>query len=175
MGIRDISSENTSFNYLRGSADFLDAVLNNISSCILLLDKDMKLHAFNNAIKTLFSNKPNEHLLYTRCGEAIGCAATVEEKKDCGTTTKCGTCMLRKCAIMTYADDVAYYKNRLSREFYRTDSEKELRHLQFSTRCIRYDQDRYVIMIVDDLTTVINQEELIHKQKSLLDKLRKDS
>jgi nitrogen fixation/metabolism regulation signal transduction histidine kinase len=172
MGIRDISSENTSFNYLRGSADFLNAVLNNISSCVMLLDKDMKLQAFNNAIKTIFSNKPNEHLLYKRCGEAIGCAATVEEEKDCGETSKCSSCVLRKCAIMTYADNVAYYKNRLAREFYRTDSSKELRHLQFSSRCVRYDQDRYVMIIVDDLTSIVNQEKLIQKQKSLLDKLR---
>lgn len=175
MGIQDISSENTSFNYLRGSADFLDAVLNNISSCILLLDRDMKLQAFNNSIKTIFSNRPNEHLLYRRCGEAIGCAATVEEEKDCGKTTKCCTCVLRKCAIMTYAENISYYKNRLSREFYRTDSRKEMRHLQFSTRCIRYAQDRYVMMIVDDLTSVVNQEDLIREQKALLDKLSKSN
>ncbi len=75
------SSENISFDFLKESGEFMDLVLNNITSCVLLLDKKMQLQAFNNALKTIFSNKPNEDLLYVKCGNAIGCAYTVEEQK----------------------------------------------------------------------------------------------
>lgn len=170
--MREISSENTSFNYLRGSGEFLNTVLNNISSCVLLLDQDMKLQAFNDAMKTIFSNKPNEHLIYQRCGEAIGCAATVEERKECGSTSKCGSCELRKCALKSYTEDIVYYKNRISKEFFRVDDYKEVRHLQFSTRCIRFNGDRYVMMVIDDLTPLINQSNLLSKQERLIDKLK---
>ena len=70
----DLTLTNVSFGFLKGSGDFLNIILNNINSCILLLDKDLKLKAFNDSLKTVFSNKKDEDLLYRRCGEAIGCA-----------------------------------------------------------------------------------------------------
>ena len=74
-----VTSTNISFDYLKNSSDFLNIVLNNICSCVLLLNKDMELQAFNDPLKTVFSNKPDEYLLYIKCGEALGCAYTVEE------------------------------------------------------------------------------------------------
>lgn len=103
--MRKISSENTSFNHLRGSGEFL----NNISNCVLLLNQDINLRAFNDAMKTMFSNKLNEHLIYRRCREAIGHTAAVEEQKDGETTSKCGSCKLTKRALRSYVEEVVNY------------------------------------------------------------------
>ena len=49
----DISLTNTSFNYLSNSSEFLNIVLSNISSCVLLLNEHMELQAYNDALKTI--------------------------------------------------------------------------------------------------------------------------
>ncbi|MCF8352438.1 MAG: hypothetical protein K9H15_14825 [Bacteroidales bacterium] len=53
-----ISSENTSFAYLKSSSHFLNIVMNNINSCVLLLDNQMRLQAFNDSMKTIFRTIP---------------------------------------------------------------------------------------------------------------------
>ncbi len=168
----EISSENTSFSYLRGSPDFLNEVLNSISSCVMILDRDMKLQAFNDAMRTIFSSAPEEHLLYLKCGNAIGCSVAVENQQDCGTTEHCSICQLRKSAIMTYSDGVEYYKNRIEREFFLKNGKKVLKHLQYSTRRISFNQDKYVLLIIDDLTELVTKEDLIQKQNDLLKKFQ---
>jgi hypothetical protein len=44
----------------------------------------MELQAFNNSLKIMFVNKPDEDLQYIRCRKAIGCAYTIEEMKVVG-------------------------------------------------------------------------------------------
>lgn len=147
-----LSSNNISFDTLKDSKDFLKFILNDITSCVLLLDKDMMLYAFNDPLKNIFSNRPDEHLLYKRCGEAIGCAFTVEEMKDCGKTSKCTTCELRESALLAYVNRKNVYKGKLAREFYKTDSSKVLKYLQFSTRAFYYNHEYYLILIINDIT-----------------------
>jgi len=164
----DISSENTRFKSLQHNPEFLDGLLSNISSCVLILNKELKLTCFNDAIKTIFSNKPDEDLLYRRCGEAIGCAASVDEMKDCGTTSKCCHCALRKAGLMTYATGKAVYKKRISKEFYRHSGNKELKHLQFSTRLVPVEDEKYVMVVVEDVTPLLNQRMEIEHLKGQL-------
>lgn len=165
-----ISSENTSFNFLHGSADFMNIILENMTSCVLLLDRNMELQAFNNCMKTIFSNKPNEDLLYKKCGNAIGCAYPVEEEKDCGETTKCKDCQLRKDAIHAYSQKSALYNKRIDREFYTKKSRKEMKHLRYSVRHFLFRKDNYIMVIVQDLTELIKKQLIIDLQMEKLDK-----
>lgn len=169
----EISLSNTTFEYLKGSSAFLNLVLNNITNCVLLLNKNMELRAFNDSLKTIFSNKSNEHLLYKRCGEAIGCAHTVEEEKDCGSTSQCKKCKLRIAAMHSYSTREAVYKERVDREFYTSESKKELRNLRFSTRHFYFEGEYYIIAIIDDITTFIRQEKIITIQEEKLAELTK--
>lgn len=155
---KSLSLNNVSFEFLRASSNFLNLIINDISSCILVLDQNMLLKAFNNPLKTIFSNKPDEHLMYHRCGEAIGCAHTVEEMKDCGSTSKCSSCDLRVSAMLSYVNSSNVYKGHITREFYKTNNQKELKHLQYSTRSFYYEQEKYIILIIDDITPLKNPE-----------------
>lgn len=148
----EISLTNTSFNYLSNSSEFLNTVLSNISSCVLLLNNSMELQAYNDAMKTIFSNRENEDLLYVRCGEAIGCAYTIEEEKDCGSTTKCDTCELRVAAIESYVSRKNIFKDHIYRPFFDHSGNKIDKHLQFSTRFFHFEKEHYIIMIIDDIT-----------------------
>ena len=151
----DYAISNNSFDFLKNSNTFLNVVINNINSCILLLNKEMRLTAFNDALKTIFSNKKDEHLIYKRCGEAIGCAFQVEEQKDCGMTSMCNDCELRTSAISSYEKNENTYKKQFSRPFYNADNQKIDKQLQYSTHLFNYQKDKYVIMIVEDITNLV--------------------
>ena len=153
-----LTSTNVSFDYLKHSPDFLNLVLNNICSCVLMLNKDMELQAFNDALKNIFSNKKDEDLLYIRCGEAIGCAYVVEEVGQCGQTPHCKHCSLRLSALESYINKKTIYKETISREFYRTDNEKVMKHLLFSTRPFYFENEYYIILIIEDITNCIDQQ-----------------
>jgi hypothetical protein len=124
----------------------------------LLLDKQVRLVAFNDALKTFFSNKKDEDLLYKKCGEAIGCAYQIEEQKECGETSKCCYCELRIAALNSYKDNEIIYKNHISKPFFDYNNQKVDKHLQFSTRIFQYINEKYIIMIIEDITKFIETE-----------------
>lgn len=143
---------NHSFQQLEGSAEFLNIVLNNITSCVLLLDEHMRIQAFNDALTTIFSNKADEDLLYMHCGEAIGCAYQIDEAKECGKTSQCCSCELRVAAMQSYMNEEVIYKSKIKRPFYTKDYQLVEKTLQFSTRLFKYKRDKYIILIVEDIT-----------------------
>ena len=148
----DLTFTNESFSFLKNSSDFLNIVLNNIDCCILLLDQEVKLRAFNDSLKTIFSNRRDEDLMYVRCGEAIGCAYQIEEQKECGTTSKCSYCELRVAALTSYLNNEVIYKNHITKPFFNHDNVKVDKHLQFSTRLFIHKNEKYIMMIIDDIT-----------------------
>jgi nitrogen fixation/metabolism regulation signal transduction histidine kinase len=154
----DLALTNQSFSFLKDSSEFLNIILNNINCCVLLLDKDLKLRAFNDSLKTIFSNKKNEDVLFMRCGEAIGCAYQIEEQKECGSTSKCCNCELRISALTSYVNNEVIYVNRIIKPFLTYNQLKVNKHLQFSTRLFLFKKDKYIIMIVNDITNFIEPE-----------------
>ena len=148
------SLTNESFDLLKGSTSFLNVVLNNITSCVLLLNQKMELQAFNDDTRTIFSNKPDENMLYKRCGEAIGCAYQIEEAKNCGETSHCRNCELRVSALTSYMENRAVYKEYVERPFYKRSGEKVMKQLQFSTRVFVNNNEKYIIMIVEDISNI---------------------
>jgi hypothetical protein len=148
----DITSTNVTFSFLKSSGDFINIIMNNINSCVLLLDKDMKLRAFNDSLRTIFSNRQGEDLLYMRCGEAIGCAYQIEEQKDCGNTSRCNQCELRMAGLNSYLNNEVIYKDHIVRPFFNNFNRKVDKHLQFSSRLFVYRREKYIIMIIEDIT-----------------------
>jgi len=148
----DVSMTNVSFNYLSHSDKFLNLIIHNISSCVLLLDKEMMLCAYNEPLKTIFSSKPHEEIMYHKCGNVIGCAFAVEEEAECGTTSQCKSCSLRESALKSYINGETIYNEKIYREFYTTDFKKELKHLQFSTRAFNFEDENYILLIINDIT-----------------------
>lgn len=167
----ELSASGASFNILSGSHDFLNQIIDNISSCVLLLNNKMELQAYNDALKTIFSNKKDEDLLYQRCGEAIGCAYSVDEMKRCGETSQCRYCTLREKAMFSYLEKKPVYKEKIERDFFNIKGKKVLKHLQFSTKYFRYKDEPYIIMILDDITTLETQNNLIQFQEEKIKEL----
>jgi hypothetical protein len=148
----NVSLTNVSFDHLSKSNDFLNLIIHSISSCVLLLNQEMMLKAYNEPFRTIFSNKPDEDIMYHKCGNVIGCAYAVEEVKECGTTSQCSSCSLRISALKSYTDGILVYKEKISREFYTSEHKKELKQLQFSTRIFHFELERYIVLIIDDIS-----------------------
>ncbi len=157
-----IANTNVSFEMLHGSGDFLNIVLNNITSCVLLLNKDMKLHAFNDSLRTIFSNRKDEDLRFIKCGEAIGCAYQIEEHLECGNTSKCCSCELRIAALHSYTKNVAIYKEHITKPFFNYEGIKEDKHLQFSTRLFPFKKEKYIIMIIEDISKYVELQKQLN-------------
>ena len=92
----NVALTNVSFNFLKGSPEFLELILENINSAVLLLNNKMQLISFNNAFTTIFPLNKDKNLAFVKCGEAIGCAYQVEEQKECGKTSNCRNCEIKK-------------------------------------------------------------------------------
>ena len=90
-------------------------------------------------------------------------------------TQECCHCVLRKSAIMTYSEGVEYYKNRVQREFFMKNGKKVMKYFQFSTRRITFNQDLYVLLIIEDLTELVGKDEHIRQQQELIRKLKSES
>jgi sigma-B regulation protein RsbU (phosphoserine phosphatase) len=158
----NLSLTNESFSFLENSSEFLNKILEQIDACVLLLDKNLCLKAFNNAATTIFSNKRDESLLYRKCGEVIGCAYQIEEQKECGQTSHCKNCDLRISALTSYMNDEPIFKEYIARPFYNFNNEKIEKHLQFSTRLFIFNNEKYIIMIVSDISNFVELEKKYH-------------
>ncbi|WP_282014866.1 hypothetical protein [Marinifilum flexuosum] len=162
----DLTHTNERFSILSNSSDFLNIILNNISSCVMLLDNELKLRAFNDPLTTIFSNKKNQELLYRKCGEVLGCAYQIEEDSPCGSTSKCNTCEIRISALLSYVENRPVYNENLIKSFVDFEGNREDKHLQFSTRLFKYRDENYIVAIIDDITELktlqIAKQELLH-------------
>lgn len=157
----DITHTNERFSVLSESSEFLNLILNNINSCIMLLDKDLKLRAYNDPLLSIFSNKKNENLMYRKCGEVIGCAYQIEEQKLCGDTSMCRICELRISALNSYASNEAIFNEKITKPFFNFEGVKVEKHLQFSTRLFSYQKEKYIIMILEDITELVTIKEKV--------------
>ncbi|MCX7765568.1 MAG: ATP-binding protein [Candidatus Sumerlaeia bacterium] len=140
---------------LKQSNVFLNVLLENITSAIFIVDKDIRIHSFNDSFRVLFS-KPEEKLIGTLCGNAIGCKFVVEEGKDCGNTSNCDKCELRCALLKSFTERVPVYKEKLKREFY-INEQPITKYFVFSTRYITYNNEEMTLVIVDDVTEIETQ------------------
>jgi phosphoserine phosphatase RsbU/P len=142
-------------NELKESNDFLNTLLDQITSAVFIADKHMRVHSVNNALETLFY-KDKEQLIGNLYGNAVGCAFAVLEGKVCGTTSHCDECLLRSSLFRAFTEKVPTVRERIKREFF-IGNKPVLKYLQFSTKYIQYHGKEMVLIIVDDITEIETQ------------------
>ncbi len=102
---------------LKESVEFLNLLLDNINSAVLIADENLQIHHFNNSFLKLFANAldsdPNGAF-----GQMAGCVYAVKENKPCGETSQCRYCVLRKSLIETLLEKIPADRERFERTFY---------------------------------------------------------
>ncbi len=140
---------------LRESNEFLNALLDNMNSAVLIVDQERKIHHFNDVFLSIFDKEPSQ-VNERRCGEAMGCFYSVEEKMSCGDTSHCADCPLRHSIISAFTERVPVVKARLTREFMFKDG-FEIKHLEFSTRYLSFHGKQMIVVIIYDITELENR------------------
>jgi len=154
----------TELKDLRESNEFLNLLLDNINSAILIADDNLQIHHFNNSFLNLFDNAA-DRFLARGFGEATGCVHAVIENKPCGETSHCAHCLLRKSLIQTLVENAPVDRRHLERTFYLSGKPVQ-KHLEFSTRRISFRGRDMFLIIIYDITDIEQKKiELQNKQK----------
>lgn len=148
---------------LKNSIDFLNLIFDNIPTAIMVVDKDARIHSFNNSLNKIFQ-KENEKLLNKLCGNGIGCAFEVDSNLDCGFTMYCDECVLRKGIISAIKERKETNNQLLKRNFY-INNNCTNKYLRFSIKPISLEKEDFAIIFFDDVTDFY---ELAEKRNELL-------
>ncbi len=152
---------------LKDSNEFLNTLLNNITSAIFIANKDMRIQSFNDSFRSLFY-KDEDLIIGELCGNAIGCIYTVVENANCGSTSNCTNCNLRSSLLTSFLEKVPTHRSILTREFL-IKNQLIQKHFQYSTRNITFKLEEMVLVIVDDITEIQEQKKALDEKNQKLE------
>lgn len=148
--INQILTQNTSFNIF----DFLP-------SSLVIIDRNFKLHYANETFRSVFFVSEEEVASFN-FGNVLGCAYSVEDKKECLISPLCEFCELKKDIISAFDEHIDTYKKFFSRWFYIQD-EKKQKHFQYTIKYIENSEEQLVLLILLDLTELFVKSEQLQK------------
>lgn len=151
---------------LKESNEFLNVLLDNINSAVLIIDDDLRIRQFNESLVKIFG-KNGQKVAGEKCGEALGCVFAEVENVSCGNTSHCERCRLRKAVLKTFRSKRSLDRQMLARKFY-VDTVPVLKFLEYTTRYIRFGGQEFTLVIMDDVTEKeTGKQALIRKQKQI--------
>ena len=157
----------TELQNLKESNEFLNLLLDNMNSAVLIADENLKIHQFNNSFLDLF-DKATESALEASFGETVGCVNAIIENKSCGETSHCSQCILRSSLIHNLIDRSPVDNQPLNRIFYINGQPVE-KHFQFSTRPIKFQGRKMFLIIIYDVTEIELQKIELQRKQKLID------
>jgi sigma-B regulation protein RsbU (phosphoserine phosphatase) len=158
----------TELQNLKESNEFLNLLLDNINSAVLIADENLQIHRFNDSFLNLFDSA-TESILETSFGEAVGCVNAILENKACGATSQCSQCILRSSLIHNLIDRAPVNNQPLNRVFYIKGKPVE-KHFQFSTRPITFQGRKMFLIIIYDVTDIELQKIELQRKQTLIDR-----
>lgn len=135
---------------LKKSENFIEVLMDNLESNIMVVNQDIKVESANPFLKDML-HKDLKQIEGKKCGNALGCSHAIEEGKNCGETSFCNSCNLRKTIISTLADKSNHSGNVLSREFY-MNGEKVKKYFLYSCKHVKFNSDDMALLIMNDVT-----------------------
>jgi signal transduction histidine kinase len=155
---------------LKESNDFLNKVFDHITSAIFIVDKDVKVQAFNVSSKNVFMA---EEMMGKHFGNAINCFFPLSEGTICGEASHCSSCVIRKSMLETFLKKVPAYKEKLTRQFLVND-QVIVKNLLYTTEYINFHGEEMVLVLIDDVTELENQRKQLEEQNRILLQINED-
>ena len=156
-------------NELRESGDFLNILLENISSAIYIVDPDLRIKNYNHSFTEIFQ-RSEDKILGQLSGNTLGCEHTENGTQDCGTTNHCNTCELRNSLLNCLMENVPVNKGLLNREF-SIAGQMVQKYFVYTTKLISLHGEKKVLVIVDDITELEQQRISLETQNNKLTEL----
>jgi len=150
-------------NNLKESNEFLNLVLENINSAILIADEKMRIHQFNTSFLSLF-DRAADQMIESSFGQIAGCVNAVKENKACGETSSCRFCILRKSLLETLLEDCPINRKPLERIFY-IKGQPVLKNLEVTSRLIQFHGQKMTLVIIYDVSELHAQKRLLEEQQ----------
>ena len=157
----------TDLQNLKESKEFLNLLLDNINSAILIVDENLQIHQFNKSFHSLF-DRATERVDDHSFGQITGCVNAVEENKSCGATSQCQLCVLRKSFLQTFLEDFPIERKRLERVFY-IEGVPVLKYLEFSSRLIKFHGRKMVLVVIYDITEIEQKKRELERKQAQID------
>ena len=156
----------TQLSNLRESNEFLNLLLDNINSAVLIADEKMQIHQFNKSFLDLF-DRTTDQPVDRSFGQIAGCVNAVVENQSCGHTSQCQFCSIRRSLLQTLLDKAPADRQRMERRFY-INGRSVTKYLEFSARPIQFQGRRMILVIIYDITDIETQKrELESKQDQI--------
>ena len=136
-----------------------DFLLENLSTAVFLVDKNLKVKKVNSAYKELFE-KNEEEVLNKLCGNSMGCSFAEESGKICGTTKECEKCNIRNCINSGFENIENVQNTYITREFYINGIAK-MKYFRIKTKYVNYENEDMAIIAIDDVTELEEEKNRI--------------
>lgn len=136
-----------------------DFLLENLTTAVFLVDKNLKVKKVNSAYKELFE-KNEEEVLNKLCGNSMGCSFAEESKQLCGTTKECGKCSIRNCINSGFENIENVQNTYITREFYINGIAK-MKYFRIKTKYVNYENEDMAIIAIDDVTELEEEKNRI--------------
>ncbi|RQD69571.1 MAG: sensor histidine kinase [Tindallia sp. MSAO_Bac2] len=156
-------------DHLKESNEFLNTLLDHITSLVFILDQSLKVQCINGAVEELFEKEVND-LTDQIFGNAIKCSYAVEEQKQCQHTSYCNMCEFSQGLSKVLEQKMPTYKQKVNRDIY-IGNKKVNKTFVFTTRHITYQNENMIMVVVDDVTELEKQRMELEKTVSLKNKL----
>ncbi len=157
----------TDLKDLKESNEFLNLLLDNIDSAVLIADENFQIFQVNNFFLELFDSA-TESVVEKRFGAVSGCVHAVKENLPCGETSACKNCVLRQSVMQTLLEKVPADRVALNRVFYIHNKPVE-KYMQFSTRFIMFHGRKMILVLIYDVTDIEIQKIELQKKQTQID------
>jgi sigma-B regulation protein RsbU (phosphoserine phosphatase) len=158
----------TCFCDFRESNEFLNLLLDNINIAVLLADANLRIQHVNSSFLQLFG-KPKEDVLTKGFGRATDCKYRVEENKECGETSQCDDCPVRRSISKTMLENIPVDKMRMQRVFY-ISGRPVTKYLEITTRPIQFQGRKMILVILYDVTGMEEQKIQLQQRQQQIDR-----
>ncbi len=133
---------------MRKNNDLLSLIIDNSPVGIIILDYNFKIIKTNKAIKRILSNR-RKIKKDTYFGNGLYCIHTILEKKECGKTSFCKKCKVRKTILKSIKENKPQYRVAGEMTILEWENRKEF---LVTTIPIKYRNKKYIMVYLEDIT-----------------------
>jgi PAS domain-containing protein len=134
-------------------------ILDAIPSAIYVLDKRLRIHAFNTAARELYGNQAQKKLMRT-CGQMLRCFYEPQAIGGCGKSENCHNCVIRN-AVLAAVDGKTVHRARYDMKIINQGGFIENVSYQISAHPLEFDGENKVILVLEDITELVVLRELL--------------
>lgn len=152
----------TNWYDIEDALQFLDSILDNITSGIFLIDDKDHIQACNETFLRMLGKEPHE-AVDEKLRNILRCPKG-EQGKKCEGNNSCSNCTLLKAVRETFTTK-ANLNNRMVKL---RPNDQDEKYIKFSTRLIHYQHEDLVLVIMDDVTELERKKIELEEQNKQL-------